>query len=96
MGGIASAVVDPDGPLWGPRAEVVCIASSFQQSRIIFEDVLGFIGQRHDLENRRVWRKQDSAQLAILEHRPSGSRIRCLGSDPRRAHGPPPEAGATG
>ena len=87
VAGIASAVVDPSGPLWGPRAEVVCIASSFQQSRIIFEDVLGFLGQRHDLENRRVWRKQDSAQLAILEHRPSGSRIRCLGSDPRRAHG---------
>ena len=87
VGGVASAVVDPDGPLWSPRAEAVCIASSFQQSRIIFEDVLGFIGQRHDLENRRVWKKQDSAQLAILEHRPSGSRIRCLGSDPRRAHG---------
>ena len=87
VAGIASGVVDPEGPLHGPRAEVVCVASSFQQSRIIFEDVLGFMGQRHDLEDRRVWRKQDSAQLAILEHRPSGARIRCLGSDPRRAHG---------
>ena len=87
VAGVASAVVDPEGPLWSPRAEVVCVASSFQQSRIVFEDVLGFMGQRHDLSDRRVWRKQDSAQLAILEHRPSGSRIRCLGSDPRRAHG---------
>ena len=84
---IASAVVDPAGPLWSPRGEVVCIASSFQQARIIFEDLLGFMAQRHNLEDRKVWRKQDSAQLAILEHRPSGSRIRCLGGDPRRAHG---------
>ena len=84
---IASAVVDPGGPLWSPRGEVVCVASSFQQSRIIFEDLLGFLAVRHNLEDRKVWRKQDSAQLAILEHRPSGSRIRCLGGDPRRAHG---------
>ena len=87
VAGIASGVVDPSGPLHGPRAEVVVVASSFQQSRIIFEDVLGFLGSRHQLEDRSVWRKQDSAQLAILEHRPSGARIRCLGSDPRRAHG---------
>ena len=83
----ASAVVSPSGPLHGPRAEVLCVASSFQQSRIIFEDVLRWVGQLHDLEDRKVWRKQDSSQLAVLEHRPSGSRIRCLGSDPRRAHG---------
>ena len=85
--GSLRAVVDPDGPLHGPRREVVCVASSFQQSRIIFEDVLGFLGQRHDLGKRTDWRKQDSSQLAILEHRASGARIRCLGSDPRRAHG---------
>ena len=87
VAGVSSAVVDPEGPLHRPRGEVICVASSFQQSRIIFEDLLGFMGQRHNLEDRKVWRKQDSAQLAILEHRPTGSRIRCLGADPRRAHG---------
>ena len=87
VAGVATAVVDPEGPLWSPRGEVVCVASSFQQSRIVFEDVLAFLRERHDLEDRRVWRKQDSAQLAVLEHKPTGSRIRCLGSDPRRAHG---------
>ena len=87
LSAVASAVVSPSGPLHGPRAEVLCVASSFQQSRIIFEDVLRWVGQLHDLENRKVWRRQDSSQLAVLEHRLSGSRIRCLGSDPRRAHG---------
>ena len=40
MAALASAVVDPAGPLGGPRREVVCVAASFEQSRIIFEDVL--------------------------------------------------------
>ena len=88
VSGIASAVIDPDGPLHSRRAEVVVVASSFQQARIIFEDVVGFLrGRGHPLEKRASWRVQDSAQLAQVDHRPSGARIRCIGSDPRRAHG---------
>ena len=30
---------------------------------------------------------QDSANVATVEHRPSGARVRCIGSDPKRAHG---------
>ena len=84
---VASAVVDPDGPLHGRRREVTCCAASFEQSRVIFEDVLGFVGQRHDLSDRKRWRKQDSANRAILEHRDSGARVRCIGSDPGNSHG---------
>ncbi len=87
VGAIATGVVDPSGPLHSPRAEVVIIASSFGQGRVVFEDVLAFMGQRHNLSDRREWRKQDTSQLAVLEHRASGSRVRCIGSDPRRAHG---------
>ena len=39
VAGLATACVDPSGPLTGPRREVLCVASSFGQSRIIFEDV---------------------------------------------------------
>ena len=85
--GIACAVVDPAGPLHGNRREVVVVASSFAQGRIIFEDALAFLGARHDLGDRSEWRRQDSPNNATLEHRASGARIRCLGSDPRRAHG---------
>ena len=85
--GLASAVVDPSGPLHGRRREVVCVAASFEQSRVIFEDVLAFLGERYDLEDRRTWRKQDTATRAWLEHRGSGARVRCIGSDPKTAHG---------
>ena len=36
---------------------------------------------------RAEWRVQDSANRASVEHRASGARVRCIGSDPRRAHG---------
>ena len=39
------------------------------------------------LRDRRTWRVQDSQNVATIEHRETGSRIRCLGSDPRRLHG---------
>ena len=84
---VAAAVVDPKGPLHGRRREVVCVAGSFDQSRIIFEDVLHFLGDRYNLGDRAVWRRQDSANHATLEFRESGARIRCIGSDPARAHG---------
>ena len=86
VAGIACAVVDPGGPLHGRRREVVCVASSFQQSRIIFEDVLAMLRARFP-ELRQTFRIQDSANTATLEHRGTGARVRCIGSDPKRAHG---------
>ena len=85
---IATAVVDPAGPLTGNRREVLCVASSFAQSRVVFEDVLYFLrGAGNDLGNRRDWRLQDSQNMATVEYKPTGSRCRALGGDPRRAHG---------
>ena len=83
----AAAVVDPLGPLHGTRREVVVCAASFAQGRIIYEDVLAFLGARYDLGDRSEWRRQDSANLATLEYRASGARVRCIGSDPGNAHG---------
>ena len=53
----------------------------------VVEDLLAFLGAKHDLENRRLWRKQDSADRAWIEYRPTGAQVRCLGSDPKRASG---------
>ena len=50
VAGLACAVVDPPGSLHGRRREVVCVAASFEQSRIIFEDCLAFIGWALRLE----------------------------------------------
>ena len=85
---IATAVVDPAGPLTGKRREVLCVASSFSQARIVFEDVLYFLRSAgHDLGNRKLWRLQDSVNSATVEYKPTGARCRALGGDPRRAHG---------
>ena len=84
---VACAVVDPAGPLHGRRREVVCCAASFEQARVIFEDVREFLAVSYDLDDRKAWRKQDSANRAHLEYRPTGARVRCIGSDPSTAHG---------
>ena len=88
VAGVATAVVDPSGPLHGRRREVVVVAASFSQARIIFEDCISFLRCRgFDLEDRKAWRKMDSQNVAWIEHRLSGARVRCLGSDPSGAHG---------
>ena len=87
LGAVAVAVLDPEGPLHGPRREVVCCASSFSQGRVIFEDVTALLRARYGQLRRKTWRWQDSQNAAILEHRETGSRVRCIGSDPKRAHG---------
>ncbi len=87
VAGIATAVADPAGPLHGNRRECVCVASSFDQSRVVFEDVLAFLRSRNDLADRKRWRVQDSANRALVEYRPTGARVRTIGSDPAKAHG---------
>ena len=88
VAGIATAVVIPNAPLHGKKREVICVASSFQQARVIFEDVLAYCrGLGHDLSDRELWRRQDSQNMATLEYVRTGARVRCCGSDPKRAHG---------
>ena len=83
LSGIAAATLD--GPLAVPRGETVIVASSFEQARIAFEHVLAFMGGK--LDDKRRWKVWDTAQQARIEDRKTGSRVRCIGSDPRRAHG---------
>ena len=87
VAGIATAVVDPAGPLHGRRREAVCVASAFNQGKIIYEDVQAFLAARYDLADRKTWRIQDSQNVATIEYRRTGARVRCVGSDPKRAHG---------
>ena len=83
LSGIAAATLD--GPLAVPRGETVIVASSFEQARIAFEHVLAFMGPK--LRDKRRWKVWDTAQQARIEDRQTGARVRCVGSDPRRAHG---------
>ncbi len=83
LSGIAAATLD--GPLMVSRGETVIVASSFEQARIAFEHVLAFMGDK--LSDNRRWKVWDTAQQARIEDRRTGARVRCVGSDPRRAHG---------
>ena len=86
IAGLACATID--GPLMQRRAESVIVASSFTQGRIVYEHVLAFLRERgHDLDDRKAWRLQDSQNSATVEYRATGARVRCIGSDPARAHG---------
>ena len=83
LSGIAAATLD--GPLAVPRGETVIVASSFEQARIAFEHVVAFMGET--IRDKRRWKVWDTAQQARIECRETASRVRCIGSDPRRAHG---------
>ena len=83
LAGIAAATLD--GPLAVPRGETVIVASSFEQARIAFEHVIAFMGDK--LADKDRWKTWNTAQQARIEDRKTGSRVRCIGSDPRRAHG---------
>ena len=76
---LAAAVVCPGAPLHDTKREVVCVASSFQQARVIFEDVLSYTRSLgHDLGDRELWRRQDSQNMATLEYVRTGARVRCV------------------
>ena len=83
LAGVAQATLA--GPLAVPRGETVIVASSFEQARIAFEHVLAFMGDA--IRDRSRWKVWDTAQQARIEDRHTGARVRCIGSDPRRAHG---------
>ena len=83
VAGIVCAALE--GPLVVPRAETVIVASSFSQACIAFGHVMAFHGGSRErpgpvsgLANRPTGQ---------IEDRATGAMIRCLGSDPRRAHG---------
>ena len=90
LSGIAAACVD--GPLAVPRGEVVIVSGSFEQARIAFEHVSAFMAPTLEADrelpvSERRWRVWDTAQQARIEDKATGARVRCIGSDPRRAHG---------
>ena len=83
VAGIACAALD--GPLMQPRGEVIVVAASFQQGRVAFDHVAAFMADK--LADRKAWRVSDTQQVASIENRATGARLRVIGNDPRKAHG---------
>ncbi len=80
---IGAAVLD--GPLRVEGAEVILVASSFAQAGIMFRDALAYLGPQ--VGDRAKWRKRDTTGVAELEYLPTRTRLKAIGSDPRRMHG---------
>ena len=80
---IGTAVID--GPLRVPGAEVILVASSFAQAGIMGRDVVAYLGDK--LDDRSTWRKRDTTGIFEIEHLPTRTRLKAIGSDPRRMHG---------
>ena len=82
LSGLAMAAVDGgvDGskpsPLNGPRKDVVIVASSFGQAKIIFEDVQAFLREKYGDLPRKHWKIEDSSNKARIQHKDSGARVR--------------------
>ena len=84
--GICCSALIPDGALFQPRGEIVLIASSLGQARIAFRHVYYFLRARME-KSGKDWRVIDNSQQSQIEYRPTGTVLKCLGSDSRRAHG---------
>ena len=49
--------------------------------------MLAYLRARHGDLARADWSVHDTPQRAAIVHKPSGAAVRCIGSDPKRAHG---------
>ena len=85
---LAAAVVDPDGPLHSPRAEVVVVAGSLNQGAGLFEHTRHFLmGAGYDLTDRATWRVTTSHSFLRIEHKPSGASVIGRAAVPDLLHG---------
>lgn len=74
------------GPAATKRGQILCVASSFAQAKIVFGHVLAFLADEM-AENPRDWHIVDNMARASILHKPTGSELRAIASDPRRMHG---------
>ena len=88
LSALGCTAIDPVAPMFQARGEVLLAASSLTQAGIAFDHIKYFLGAK--IQNRRDWRIADNHHTKAIEHRPTGTVLKCIGSDPRRAHGHAP------
>ena len=82
--GVALAALE--GPLAAPGAEVVIVAASLAQARIIFRHVVRFIGE-DVVRNRDQFRTWDSPARAAIHSKRTGVLLELKGCTPGTLHG---------
>ena len=89
LAAIGSESVRPDGALFLERGVTQLVASSLAQARINFSHILWFM--EPVINKRRAdYRIVDNSHQSQIEYRPTGTVLKCLGSDANRAHGQAP------
>ncbi|WP_425155499.1 terminase large subunit domain-containing protein [Candidatus Palauibacter sp.] len=78
------------GPLAAVRAQTIIVASSLGQARIAFNHARWFLRPIIERDPKR-WRVIEHSHECRIEDRRTGTNLRALGSDPRRAHGLAPK-----
>ena len=73
----------PGAPWARPGADVVLVAASFSQARIVFDDLVAQIPD----PRKNGWRLTQSANRAEGVHRGTGIKLKAIGHNPRTAHG---------
>ena len=74
------------GPLALPRGQSTIIASSLGQAKITFDHAKFFLLPEFDREPRR-YRLIDNSHQCSMQDRETGSILKAIGSDGKRAHG---------
>ena len=88
LAAIATAAVHPEGPLHQPRGDVIVCAGSVAQASIVWEHTARLLWPSgHPGRGNRDWRCVNNHINRTIEFKPTGARVRCISSDPRRAHG---------
>ena len=92
---LACSAITPGKALFVKRGQVILVASSMSQARdTIFSHILEFMRpvlydeRDGELKLRRgEWRLTDNSHHMQLVHRATGTMLKVIGSDPKRAHG---------
>ena len=82
ISGIASAYID--GPLSRDRTEIVCLAGSHNQAKLIFEHILEFLGIR---EGDPRYRLSNSVNYSRLLDKARRIKLTCRGANAKSLHG---------
>ena len=82
-GHLLARILNPADPLFRPGTESVLCAASIEQARIVFR----FVRENLEEDGGGEYRFIDSFAKIAATHRPSGTRLRVIGSNGRGAFG---------
>ena len=84
---VAGAYFDPVLELAPKGSDIILVAASHRQTRIVYQDTRRYLEQVVKLGDRKRYRIADSLQHSEIRDLKTGRRVLAIGSDPKRAMG---------